>query len=129
MKWILKYIRGSTKACLGFDRRINEDTSHVTIFCDSNYVANFDHRRSLTNIVGFQYCPAKGNNPVEGVRVGLAGPKARRTRKGGARMSLDQVDISSLVRSNESNMEAQPSTEGASHLSRKVATTSRSKNP
>ena len=48
VKWILRYLKGSTSIGLVFGRGINGVIGHVTGFCDSDYVGDLDHRRSLT---------------------------------------------------------------------------------
>jgi len=54
VKWILRYVRGTTGKGLGFDR-IKAATSDVTGFVDSDYAGDLDRRRSISGYI-FTMC-------------------------------------------------------------------------
>lgn len=51
VKWILRYLKGSTGIGLVFERGTIEVINHITGFCDSNYVSDLNCRRSFTDYI------------------------------------------------------------------------------
>ena len=51
VKWILRYLRGSTNLGLVFGKATNECNSHVIGYCGSDYASDLDRRRSLSGYI------------------------------------------------------------------------------